>query len=137
MTYIGDPSPAQEYLRITELMYNPMGPSVAELAVNPEFENDDFEYAELTNISSTETLDLTGVRFTSGFQFDFTGSAVTSLAPGEHVLVVKDLPAFNARYGNDLDSLIAGTFSDGSLNNAGESVKLEDALKLDDPRILV
>ena len=126
-TYPGDPSPTQEFLRITEIMYNPMRPSAAELVDIPDVDNDDFEYAELTNISSTETLDLTGVRFTSGFQFDFTDSDVTSLAPGDHVLVVKDLAAFNARYGNGLDALIAGEFSDGSLNNGGEAIKLEDA----------
>jgi hypothetical protein len=126
-TYPGDPSPTQEFLRITEIMYNPMRPSAAELQDIPDVDNDDFEYAELTNISSTETLDLTGVRFTSGFQFDFTDSDVTSLAPGDHVLVVKDLAAFNARYGNGLDALIAGEFSDGSLNNGGEAIKLEDA----------
>ena len=125
-TYIGDPSPAQQYLRITEVMYNPLGPSADELAID-DFENDDFEYTELTNISTTETLDLTNVRFTSGFQFNFTGSDVTSLAPGERVLVVKDRAAFNARYGNGMDAIIAGTFADGSLNNGGEPVKLEDA----------
>ena len=54
------------------------------------------------------TLDLTDLRFTKGVDFDFAGSAVTSLAPGEFVLVVRNLAAFEARYGTGLP--VAGEF---------------------------
>lgn len=112
-TYQGQPSDAQRYLVITELMYRPPGDGLA-------------EYIELTNISSAVTLDLTGVRFTKGVDFDFTGSAITSLAPGARVLVVRDLAAFQAAHGPGLP--IAGVFAnDSNLSNGGETVKIEDA----------
>jgi hypothetical protein len=93
-------------------MYNPGGNGLA-------------EFIELSNISNSVTLDLTGVRFTNGISFSFASSAVTSLAPGARVLVVRDAAAFTAAYGPNLP--VAGTFADDSnLNNAGESLKLED-----------
>ena len=117
--YAGNPSPAQQFLRITELMYHP--PVVATGNTNgPE----NFEYIELKNISPSATLDLSGVHFTNGIGFSFTGSAVTSLGPGQTVLVVKSLTAFGARYPGNF--LIAGEFA-ANLSNAGEKVRLDDA----------
>jgi hypothetical protein len=121
-SYPPAPSLAQQYLRITELMYNP--PPLAGNTNDPQA----FEYIELKNISSTETLDLRGVRFVDGIRFDFTSSAVTSLPPGATVLVVKDRAAFVARYGNLPN--IAGEYpgySGGYLDNGGERVRLVDA----------
>jgi len=113
-TYVGDPSDAQLYLVVSEIMYHPDGDGLA-------------EFVELTNISATETLSLIGVKFVSGVDFDFTGSAVTSLAPGARVLVVRDLAAFEAAHGNGHP--VAGVFANTSrLNNDGETIKLEDAL---------
>ncbi|MCA9198829.1 MAG: lamin tail domain-containing protein, partial [Planctomycetales bacterium] len=86
-TYEGQPTVTQESLRITEIMYNPLGPSAAELAVNSAWTADDFEFIELQNTSATETLDLTGVTFVGGIDFNFTDSQITSLAPGARVLV--------------------------------------------------
>ncbi|HWB02099.1 MAG TPA: lamin tail domain-containing protein [Verrucomicrobiales bacterium] len=112
-TYTGSATPPQQYLVISEIMYNPGGNGLA-------------EFIELTNISSSVTLDLTGVHFNTGIEFSFTGSAVTSLAPGAKVLVVRDMAAFTAAYGNGHS--IAGVFANGSaLNNGGEEIKLEDA----------
>jgi len=113
------PSPAQQYLRITEIMYNP-SPAPA---INSDAQQ--FEYIELKNISPSTALDLTGVRFTNGVYFNFTGSAVTSLAPGQIVLVVHNQSAFTARYGSGFS--IAGQYT-GSLNNGGETLRLEDAV---------
>jgi len=113
-TYLGDPSDAQLYLVVSEIMYHPDGDGLA-------------EFVELMNISDTVTLDLTGVRFVNGIEFDFTGSAVTSLAPGARVLVVRNSAAFNAAHGGGHP--VAGEFANGSrLNNDGETLKLEDAL---------
>jgi len=78
----------------------------------------------LLNTSATQTLDLTGVKFTSGVTFDFTGSGATSLGPDERVLVVRNITAFETRYGSGLN--IAGEFVDSGLSNGGEPVKLED-----------
>ena len=105
LTIASNPSAVQQYLRITEIMYHPADPPK-----NSTFVNDDFEYVELENISTTQTLDLTGVQFTDGISFDFTGSNVTSLAPGANVLVVSNLAAFQSRYGNGLNAIIAGQY---------------------------
>ena len=63
--------------------------------------------------------------FTNGVYFNFTGSAVTSLAPGQIVLVVHNQSAFTARYGSGFN--IAGQYT-GALNNGGETLRLEDAV---------
>lgn len=113
-SYQGQPSPWQSHLVITEIMYHPAGDGLA-------------EYIELTNISRDVTLDLTGVRFTQGVTFSFSGSAVTSLPPGGRVLVVRDAAAFAAVHGNGLP--VAGVFADGTqLANGGEILQLEDPL---------
>jgi hypothetical protein len=113
-TYTGTPSPQQEHLVVTEVMYNPGGNGLA-------------EFIEVMNISSSVTVDMTSVRFNAGVEFDFTGSAVTSLAPGARALVVRNLAAFTAVHGNSHP--VAGVFAnDTALNNAGETIKLEDPL---------
>ncbi|HWI58934.1 MAG TPA: lamin tail domain-containing protein [Bacillota bacterium] len=118
-SFVGNPSLAQRYLRITEIMYNP-APAPA---INPDEQQ--FEYVELKNISPSLTLNLAGVRFTNGIFFNFSGSAVTSLAPGQSVLVARNPAALTARYGSALP--IAGPFT-GSLDNGGETLRLEDAV---------
>jgi hypothetical protein len=113
-TYTGNPSDAQLYLVISEVMYHPAGDGLA-------------EFIELTNISPTITLNLSDVKFVDGVDFNFTGSAITSLAPGARVLVVRDIAAFTAVYGSGHP--IAGIFAnDTKLNNDGDKIKLEDAL---------
>jgi hypothetical protein len=56
--YGGAPSPVQQYLRVSEIMYHP---SPYPANTNAE----EFEYIELKNISSNVTLNLTGVHFTN------------------------------------------------------------------------
>lgn len=116
--YAGQASLPQQFLRITEIMYHPS--PLAGNANSPE----NFEYLELKNIGPV-ALELTGVHFTSGIEFTFTGSAVTNLAPGQSLLLVKNLAAFTARYGAGF--LIAGVYG-GSLDNGGENLRLEDAV---------
>ena len=108
------PSAAQSYLRLTELHYHPQTASA--------------EFIELRNISSIETLDLRGIRVSEGPSepFNFTASQVTSLGPGEFVLLVKDLPTFTETYPNVDSDRIAGEYS-GNLSNGGETIKIEDA----------
>ncbi|MEX2187214.1 MAG: lamin tail domain-containing protein [Pirellulales bacterium] len=115
--------PLEDFLRISELMYHPADPSAAETAAGFG-DSDEFEFVELVNTSTTRTLDLTGVKFTDGITFDFTGSSVTSLAPGEYVLAVVNLAAFSTRY-DTTGMNIAGQYS-GRLNNAGERLVLVD-----------
>ena len=119
--YVGAPSPAQQYVRITEVMYHP-GPTNAGSAYGQE----EFEYLELKNISASTAVNLVGVHFTNGIEFAFTaGSAVTSLAPGQVVVLVKNPAAFVARYGGG--ATIAGTYT-GALDNRGERIQLLDAV---------
>ena len=74
-SFAATPSSAQQFLRVTEIMYNP--PPAPAITADAQ----QLEYIELRNISTTATLDLTGCTFTNGVAFSFTGSAVTSLAP--------------------------------------------------------
>jgi lamin tail-like protein/CotH protein len=106
-------------LRLTELMYNPADAPAGDAAGN-----DEFEFIELQNVGD-ETLDLSTVSLTDGVTFDFAGSDVTTLGPGQFVLVVRSRDAFLARYGVALGNLIAGEYQ-GQLSNGGENVKLED-----------
>jgi len=117
-TYTGSPSGPQQYLRITEIMYHPpVAPP------GSPYETEDFEYIELKNTGPTN-LNLAGVRFINGVEFNFTGGAITTLAPGDHVLVVKNLAAFAARYGGSPP--VAGQYT-GTLDNGGERLQLQDA----------
>lgn len=109
-------------LVISEVHYHPADPSPAEWSAGFTNEND-FEFVEFFN-PGTATFDLTGVRFTAGIDFDFTGSAITQLPPGAFVLVVPNRAAFEFRYGVGLP--IAGQYS-GRLANSGEHLELVDA----------
>jgi hypothetical protein len=113
------PSDVQRYLRVTEVMYNPLKPLQAQ---PPYYNSDDFEYIELKNISADVTLHLGGVQFTDGVAFAFPAM---DLAPGASVLVVGDRAAFESRYG--AGCAVAGRFALGNLNNGGEHLRLADA----------
>jgi len=104
-------------LRITELMYNPMDPS-------DDTNNDDYEFIELKNIG-VSTLDLTNVSFTDGVVFDFNDSKITHIEPGQFILVVSNIAAFESHYGQALSPIIAGEYS-GQFANGGERVTLVD-----------
>ncbi|HSA00650.1 MAG TPA: lamin tail domain-containing protein, partial [Candidatus Paceibacterota bacterium] len=115
--YTGSPSPAQQYLRITEIHYHPRAWPEDPLA-DPE----EFEFIELRNIGPI-ALDLRGIRLTEGIAFDFTSGTLAQLAAGARILVVANTHLFAAAYGSGLP--IAGQFN-GSLDNGGERLRLED-----------
>jgi hypothetical protein len=106
--------PVKENLRITEIMYHPLDTG------RPNDPNT--EYIELTNIG-TETINLNLVKFTNGIDFTFGDIELT---PGRYVLVVKDESAFLDKY-PAFSGLIAGQYT-GSLDNAGERIRLVDAV---------
>jgi hypothetical protein len=106
-------------LRVTEVMYNPVNSQGT-----GQTNNDDFEFVELKNIGD-ETVDLMNVSFVEGITFDFKGSAVTTLAPGAYVLIVRNKAAFESRYGTGLSNITAGQYT-GKLANEGENVLLAD-----------
>jgi hypothetical protein len=116
--YPGDPSPAQRWLRITELHFNP--PPQPAGAVPSE----DHEFIELRNLSTTETLDLAGVRLVDGVEFDFGSGAIRRLEPGRRLVVVANPTVFTARHGASVP--VAGQYL-GRLDNGGERVRLLDA----------
>ena len=111
----GNPSAAQNQLRITEVMFNPEAPPQGS-----PYANEDFEYIELQNIGATP-LNLTGVHFETGVTFNFTSG---SLTPGAYTVIVRNVAAFQSRYGTAIP--IGGTFV-GALDNAGEDLELQDA----------
>ena len=118
LTYAGDPSAAQRGLRITEIHFNPpAGPVGSSLP-------DELEFLELRNVSTTESLDLSGVRFVDGVDFDFSTSTVKRLDPGARLVVVANATAFAARYGTTVP--VAGQYV-GRLDNGGERLRLVDA----------
>jgi len=104
--------PVAQSLRISEIMYHP--------ADTGDPNDPNTEYIELTNIGA-QSINLNLVRFTNGIDFSFP---TVDLAPGEYILVVKDMQAFEAKYGTGLP--IAGQYT-GSLSNAGERIELRDA----------
>ena len=110
------------HLRVTEVMYNPPPATLAEQAAG--FTDQDFEYIELFN-TGTQPLNLSGVHFTTGLDFDFTSGSVTSLAPGGYVVVGRNRAALEMRYGAGVP--IAGEFTgDTGLANGGETIGLAD-----------
>jgi hypothetical protein len=106
----------RESLRITEVMYDPIGGS-------------EYEYIELYNASETETMDLGGVTFTQGINYTFDANTV--LGHNEYLLLVKasstnNFADFRAHYHLNPTVRIVGPYS-GSLDNNGETVTLKSA----------
>ena len=117
-TFIYEPSlPTSENLIISEILYKPIAPTIQQLLES--FEASDFEFLELLNIDPVKPLNLDGLQFTAGIQFKFPNGLV--LDPGERVIIVGNLRAFESRYGSTAN--IAGEYS-GKLDNGGETIRL-------------
>ena len=110
------PSDAQKFLRITEIMYHPTDPPDGS-----PWDDNDFEFIEVANISDDVTINLENVHFSDGIEFVFPS---LQLAPGEHIVAARNMEAFRERYGVGIR--VAGEY-DGSLSNAGERLRLDDA----------
>ncbi len=106
MTSTMQDRPLREFLKVTEIMYDPVGGS-------------DYEFIELCNTGPIP-LDVSNVVFTEGISFTFTSSPVQTLAPGQYVVIVANTAAFSSRYGTSGITL-AGQFS-GKLANEGEKL---------------
>ena len=98
--------PLREFLRVTEIMYDPIGGS-------------NYEYIELCNTGPIP-LDMANVVFTEGITFAFAASPVQTLDPGQYVVIVANTTAFSTRYGTS-GITVAGQFS-GKLANEGEKL---------------
>jgi hypothetical protein len=105
-------------LRITEIMFHPSdsGPGLND--------GDRFEFIEVKNIGRAD-LNLGGFRLRGAVVFDFPG---LTLMAEQSAVVVRDLAAFQSRYGASLPNiLVAGTYS-GDLPNGGGRTILEGPL---------
>ncbi len=123
--YIADAlRPVAGDLTISQLHYHPADPSPAEITAGFT-DSDNFEFFQLLNISS-HRVNLEGCRFTAGIDFAVPIGPRTELAPGEAILVVKNLAAFSFRYpGLANSSRVLGEFAgNDNLNNAGETITL-------------
>jgi hypothetical protein len=120
-TYAGSPVATQNFLRITELNFNPVPPSAAETTALPGVQASDFEFIELIN-TDVAPLNLGGAYFDKGVTFTFP--AGFTLQPGQRCVVVALLAAYNLRYGG-AGALVAGQF-EGNLSNSGETLQLLD-----------
>ncbi|MDA7881241.1 lamin tail domain-containing protein [Akkermansiaceae bacterium] len=122
---VGSPTiqPWLDGLVVSKIMYHPLPPTIAELAAMPAVEEGDFEWIEIMNVG-TVSLDLSEVRFTKGVEFDFVTGSKSSIAPGERLLIVANIAAFNLRHGFAVTpDYVVGEFSK-SLSNDGERLKL-------------
>lgn len=114
--------PGSSTLQIAEIMYHPADPTPLEWASG--FTNDnDFEFLELKNTGAAP-LSLAGFRFTEGIEFEFDSGI---LPAGGIVLLVRNRPGFEARYGTGLP--VTGAFG-GALDNGGETLRARDAAGL-------
>ncbi|YCM43698.1 lamin tail domain-containing protein [Verrucomicrobiaceae bacterium 227] len=92
---------------------------VSEIYYNPPGQDELTEFIELMNIG-TSALDLAVTSFTEGITFTFP--ADSTLAPGQRIVIVKDLTGFQTQFGNGIN--IGGVF-EGSLANSGELIVLK------------
>jgi hypothetical protein len=122
-TYTGAPTASQNFLRITELNFNPTAPTPAELAALPGVQARDFEFIELMN-TGPAALSLSNASFTSGI--DFTFPAGFTLQAGQRCVIVALAAAYNLRYGT-AGALVAGQY-EGNLSNSGEKLQLRDSV---------
>ena len=102
-------------LRITEILYHARAPD------GGPFSDGEYEFIELQNVSD-RSIDLDGLRLEGGVSFAFAGSAVSSLAPGEIVVLVENIAAFATRY--DVGRILVGGEYSGRLDNFGEALRL-------------
>jgi hypothetical protein len=80
-------APGPDQLTLTEIMYNPPPVGLTN--------GDEFEFVEVKN-AGTNTLNLSGLRFTDAIDFVFTNG--TLLAPGEFFVLARNAAAFSDKY---------------------------------------
>ncbi|XAL99912.1 CotH kinase family protein [Phycisphaeraceae bacterium D3-23] len=117
--FVGTKQADDENVRITEVHYNPVGPSASEQGAGFT-DGDQFEFLEVLNVSA-DTVDFKGVTFGAGLTMSVGEFA--ELAPGQRGVFVSDAAAFQERYGTGVT--ILGTYT-GNLSNGGEAISLND-----------
>ncbi len=114
---VGAPADASNTI-LSEMNYHPPGPTPAEQLTDPSWNDDDFEWLELKNISA-DTIDLSGVAFTDGIEFAFPLGF--TLPPGGYAVLVENQSAFARRHGPGRP--VAGVYTN-KLDNGGETLRL-------------
>lgn len=112
---------------ISEVHYHPSAPTESELEINPDFDQDDFEFIEVMNVSG-QAIDLGGCAFVlipvknrlEGVEFKF--EPTTIIKSNERLVIVANRLAFETRYPG---IEIAGDYSN-RLDNSGEWITLID-----------
>jgi hypothetical protein len=120
-------TPAAGHLVLSELHYHPADPTLEEDPTD-QYVDDDFEFLELYN-THTNTIELSGLHFTSGIDFDFElHSSFSNLQAGARIILVVNRVAFSARYPLVNKNGIAGVFQNNTrLGNLQETLALTDA----------
>ncbi|MEM7262195.1 MAG: lamin tail domain-containing protein [Planctomycetota bacterium] len=103
-------------IRVSEIMYHPPTPLIP-----GEFSSGEYEFIELVN-TGEQVIDLDDLRLAGGIRFDFSAGAVPQLPPGEAVIVVRNLDAFQDRY-DTAGMLVAGEY-EGNLGNGGDLIEI-------------
>lgn len=115
----GEPASSAN-LVVSEIMYHPTSSTPAE--VDAGYADEElFEYIELMNIGASP-IELADVVISEAVDFTFP---VLQLAPGARVLVVRNLAAFEFRYGVGLP--IAGEYGVGKLRNSNDQIIITGA----------
>lgn len=120
----GNP-PTNQNIVISEIHYHPSAPTEFELNINPDFDQDDFEFIEIMNVSN-DSINLGGCAFVQtptnnrleGVEFEF--EPTTIIKANQRLVIVANRLAFEARYPG---IKIAGDYSN-RLDNAGEWITL-------------
>ncbi len=118
LTYTGNPTDQQQYLRITEIMYHPTS------TPSDNYNEEEYEFVELKNIG-TASIVLDNVKFTGGIYYSFADGANLTLDAGETIVLVRNTAAFAERYNTAAMNIAPGVYT-GYLSNGGERLKLED-----------
>ena len=117
-TYFVGPIADSTNIVISEIMYNPVGM------------DENTEFIELLNLNDSHSIDLSLSTFAG---IDYTFPLGESLAPGERIVIVKDLIAFATVY-NTADMRIAPGDYRSRLSNDGEELAFINGLGADAQR---
>lgn len=100
-------------LEVTEIHYDPA-------------EGKDYEFLELRN-TSDQRVDLSGLRFSNGIDFELPEGQPYFLEAGAYGLLVSNREAFIAHYGTSAQGMVVGEFAnETNLKNGGERLTLLD-----------
>lgn len=111
-------------LSVSEVHFNPLGPTTSELTAAPGTSPSDYEWIEIKN-TGTRNVSTFEMRLPAGYPFERElRLEPKSLTPGQSVVVVKNRVAFLARYGAALAPKIAGEWLEGNMDDSGEDIRL-------------